>query len=100
VNVLAQSPYLLYIDFYMKKILIEIDDETAAQIERVAPGRTRQRSEFIRAAIRQALWEVEERATAEAYTAQPDVAGEIYRNAALWDQPAQPGPKTSKRTRR
>ena len=51
----------------MKQLLIEIDDELAARLEKVAPGRSRRRSEFVRYAIRQALWELEEQATAEAY---------------------------------
>ncbi|HVH57211.1 MAG TPA: CopG family transcriptional regulator [Vicinamibacterales bacterium] len=67
----------------MKSVLIELDDETAARIERVAPGRTRQRSEFIRNAIRRALWELEERQTADAYRRQPD-SGEAYIEADAW----------------
>ena len=62
----------------MKSLLIELDDETAARIERVAPGRSRQRSEFIRAAIRRALWEIEERETAEAYRRQPDTEASYF----------------------
>jgi metal-responsive CopG/Arc/MetJ family transcriptional regulator len=56
----------------MKQILVEIDDRTAAELERVAPARSRQRSEFIRSALRRALWEQEEHATREAYLATPD----------------------------
>jgi Arc/MetJ-type ribon-helix-helix transcriptional regulator len=56
----------------MKSLLIELDDDMVERIERVAPGRSRQRSEFIRAAIRRALWELEERDTAAAYARQPD----------------------------
>ena len=41
---------------YMKQILIEIEDDVAARLEAVAPGRTRRRSEFVRMAIRRALW--------------------------------------------
>ena len=48
----------------MKSMLVELDDDVAARLERVAPARSRQRSEFIRNAIRRALWELEERATA------------------------------------
>jgi Arc/MetJ-type ribon-helix-helix transcriptional regulator len=67
----------------MKSLLIELDDETAARIERVAPGRSRQRSEFIRTAIRKALWEIEERETAEAYRRQPDTEP-AYFDAQTW----------------
>ena len=55
-----------YIFHYMKTLIVELDDEVAAKLERVAPGRARQRSEFIRNAVRKALWEIEEQATAEA----------------------------------
>jgi len=56
----------------MKTLIVELDEEVAAKLERVAPGRSRQRSEFIRNAVRKALWEIEEQATAEAYREQPD----------------------------
>jgi hypothetical protein len=67
----------------MKSLVIKIDDETAARFERVAPGRSRQRSEFIRTAIRKALWELEERETAEAYRRQPDTEP-AYFDAQTW----------------
>ena len=68
----------------MKQLLIEIDEDMARQLERVAPSRSRRRSEFIRyAAIPQALWNLEERATAQAYARQPDSA-EAYLDAAVW----------------
>ena len=56
----------------MKSLLVEVDDELAGRLERLAPARSRRRSEFIRAAILKALWEAEELATAEAYARQPD----------------------------
>lgn len=45
-------------------------------------------------AIRKALWEVEERATAEAYQRQPDAAADAYLDAAVWE------PKGAKQGRR
>lgn len=75
-----------YILDHMKAVLIELDDETAERIEQVAPGRTRQRSEFIRNAIRRALWELEERRTAEAYRRQPDTE-DAYFEMGVWTQP-------------
>ena len=57
---------------HMKQLLIEIDEEMAKQLEREAPSRSRRRSEFSRNAIRQALWDLDERATAQAYARQPD----------------------------
>jgi hypothetical protein len=69
----------------MKQLLIEIDEEMATQLERVAPTRSRRRSEFIRSAIRRALWELEERATAQAYARQPDTANDVYLDATVWE---------------
>jgi len=78
----------------MKQILIELDDEVAEKLERVSPGRSRRRSEFIRSAIRRALWELEEEATAEAYRREPDTS-KVYWDAAAWEPQAR-----RKRTRR
>jgi Arc/MetJ-type ribon-helix-helix transcriptional regulator len=70
----------------MKALIVELDDEVAAQLERVAPGRARQRSEFIRNAIRKALWEIEEQATAAAYGRQPDSSKDTYMNPEVWEK--------------
>jgi predicted transcriptional regulator len=69
----------------MKPLLVEVDDELARRLERVAPARSRRRSEFIRRAILKALWEVEEKATAEAYTRQPD-GPETPFDPTVWDE--------------
>ena len=69
----------------MKQLLIELDNETAEKLERVAPARSRKRSQFIRSAIRRALWELEERATAEAYRNQPDSADDAYVDPRVWE---------------
>ncbi len=82
----------------MKQLLIELDDETAAKLEQVAPGRSRRRSQFIRSAIRRALWELEEQATAEAYRAQPDSVADAYVDAGVWEyERARPDGKTGGR---
>lgn len=65
----------------VKQILIELDAETAARLERAAPARSRRRSEFIRHAIRRALWELEERETRAAYLREPDAKD------ATWPEP-------------
>jgi predicted transcriptional regulator len=81
----------------MKQLLIELEDEVAAKLDAVAPGRARRRSEFIRRAIRRALWELEEQATADAYRRQPDSAAVAYLDPGVWE----PRPKTiRKRSRR
>ena len=72
----------------MKQILVELDDDLANRLETVAPARSRQRSEFIRAAIGKALCEIEERRTAEAYRRRPDAAGDAYLDARVWEPAA------------
>lgn len=57
---------------HMKQVLIQLDDATAARLEKVAPGRSRTRSEFIRRAIARALDDDLERRTREAYERWPD----------------------------
>jgi predicted transcriptional regulator len=68
----------------MKSLLIELDDDVAAKLEEVAPVRSRQRSEFIRMAIRRALWDREEQATAEAYRRRPDSRADAYLDSRVW----------------
>jgi len=69
----------------MKQLLIEVEDDIAAKLEAAAPGRSRQRSEFVRMAIRRALWALEEATTAEAYRRQPDSAGDAYLDPSTWE---------------
>ena len=58
----------------MKQVLIQLDDATAAQLEKVAPGSSRKRSEFLRGVIARALHETLERGTRKAYEKWPDEA--------------------------
>lgn len=81
---------------YMKQLLIEVEDDIAAKLEAAAPGRTRRRSEFVRMAIRRALWELEEAATAEAYRRQPDSAADGYLDPSTWE-PRAGAPRKSRR---
>ena len=74
----------------MKSLLIEVDDELAGRLERVAPARSRRRSEFVRAAILKALWEAEEQATAEAYARCPDSSDAAF-DPAVWEGRGTPG---------
>jgi hypothetical protein len=60
-----------YILDYMKQVLIELDDRSMRELERVAPAKRRMRAEFIRRAIRQALDAALERETEAAYRAEP-----------------------------
>ena len=70
----------------MTQLSIELEPEVAERPEAVAPGKSRRRSEFIRMAIRKALWELEEQATAEAYARQPDAAADVYLDPRVWER--------------
>ena len=69
----------------MKQILVEIDTDLVKELERVVPAKRRKRSEFIRLAIRKALWDVQERKTQKAYIQIPDSDEPIYFDPNLWE---------------
>ena len=56
----------------MKQIMIQLDEATAAQLEKIAPGSSRKRSEFLRGVIARAIHEALELRTREAYEKWPD----------------------------
>ena len=56
----------------MKPLLIQLDEQTLAALNRVAAPDKRRRSEFIRQAIRRAIRQAEFKAMREAYRKQPD----------------------------
>ncbi len=56
----------------MKRLLVHLDEQTLAALNRVASPGKRQRSEFVRQAIRKAVREAEYRAMREAYRKRPD----------------------------
>jgi predicted transcriptional regulator len=74
----------------MKLLLVEVDDELADRLERIAPVRSLRRSEFVRAAILRALWEAEEQATAEAYARHPDSLDAAF-DPTVWESRRFPG---------
>jgi metal-responsive CopG/Arc/MetJ family transcriptional regulator len=61
----------------MKALLIQLDAPTLTALNRVAAPGKRQRSEFIRQAIRKAVRQAEYRAMREAYRKQPDSAADV-----------------------
>ena len=67
---------------HMKQILVQLDDRTARELEKVAPSRSRRRSEFIRQAIARALLELAEHHTRAAYAKIPDDGAAF--NPAEW----------------
>ena len=60
----------------MKRILIDLDERTARDLERVAPSKRRVRAEFVRLAIRAAIDRAMDRETQAAYRALPLAVGE------------------------
>ena len=70
----------------MKSLYIGLDDELSGRLERVARARSCSRSEFVRAAIIKALWETEEKTSAEAYAHQPDSPDAAF-DPTVWDDP-------------
>ncbi|PKN43881.1 MAG: hypothetical protein CVU63_11845 [Deltaproteobacteria bacterium HGW-Deltaproteobacteria-20] len=70
----------------MKKILLEIDDRCARDLERVAPAGSRTRAGFIRMALRRAIDLELDRATAEAYRSTPLVGELTSGDLVGWDE--------------
>ena len=66
------------------KVIVELDDVLARELERVAPARSRSRSSFVRSALRRALDEAAEARMAKAYKAQPDVEPAHF-DPRLWE---------------
>jgi len=69
----------------VKSLTVKLEDEVLEKLERVAPEQSQQQSEFIAMAIRKALWDLEERQTAEAYARQPDSGDDAYVDADAWE---------------
>ena len=69
----------------MKRLRIAIDHDTMQRLDRLVPVGSRLRSEFVREAIQQALWEIEERQTREAYARWPDSATDAVFDPAVWE---------------
>ena len=84
---------------YMNQILVELDDELARALQKVAPAQSRKRSQFVRDAIRKALWEQAEVRTAAAYRTQPDSTEPAYVDPEVWEQSPRPIGKASRRRR-
>jgi gamma-glutamyl:cysteine ligase YbdK (ATP-grasp superfamily) len=67
-------------------LLVQIDDSTLRDLNRVAPAAKRQRAEFVWAAIRKAIRETEEERMRLAYLRHPDSETEAddWSNAEKW----------------
>jgi hypothetical protein len=79
-----------------RQIIVEVDEATARELERIAPSRARKRSEFVRRALRQALDAEAERRMAEAYRRQPDDAEAEVIDPGAWE-PRKPAPRRRSR---
>lgn len=66
------------------QVLVELDEETLRRLEAVAPGKSRKRSAFIRAAVQKALWDLEEERTRRAYLESPDAEPYAF-DVASWE---------------
>jgi metal-responsive CopG/Arc/MetJ family transcriptional regulator len=67
----------------MSQILIHFDDETLKAIDRIAPAAKRKRADFIRQAVKDAIFRNEMERMREAYRLQPDSA----EGSEFWDLP-------------
>jgi predicted transcriptional regulator len=84
----------------MKQIMIQLDDATAAELEKIAPGKNRKRSQFLRAAIARVVHERLELATREAYEKWPDEAPPAEPSDwAAEDEAVRPPRRRARRTR-
>lgn len=70
----------------MPSILIQLDEPTLKSLNRIAPAAKRQRAEFIRQAVRDAIRKREYEQIREAYIRQPDSASEAddWSSAEEW----------------
>jgi len=60
----------------MPSILIQLDDVTLKSLNKIAPAAKRQRAEFIRQAVKDAIRKREYEQIREAYLRQPDSAAD------------------------
>ena len=70
----------------MPSILIQVDEPLLRSLNKVAPAASRQRAEFIRQAVREAIRKREYEQIREAYRLQPDSAEDAddWSNAEEW----------------
>jgi hypothetical protein len=71
-----------------RQLIVELDEPLARELERVTPARSRQRSAFVRAALRRALDELHDARMVAAYKAQPDNEPVTF-DPRLWE-PSKP----------
>jgi metal-responsive CopG/Arc/MetJ family transcriptional regulator len=67
----------------MPNVLIQFEEATLEAIDRIAPAAKRKRADFIRNAVKEAIFRHDQERMREAYRLQPDSA----QDAGEWDQP-------------
>jgi hypothetical protein len=67
----------------MSQILVHFDEATLRAIDRIAPAAKRKRADFIRQAVKDAIFRKEAERMREAYRLQPDSA----EGAEAWELP-------------
>ena len=67
----------------MPQVLVHFDETTLQAIDRIAPAAKRQRADFIRRAVKDALFLREVERMREAYRLQPDAT----ESAEVWELP-------------
>lgn len=67
----------------MPQVLINFDEATLQAIDRIAPAARRKRADFIRKAVKDAIFQRETERMREAYLRQPDSA----EGADRWESP-------------
>jgi metal-responsive CopG/Arc/MetJ family transcriptional regulator len=67
----------------MPKVLVQFEDATLEAIDRIAPAAKRKRAEFIRSAVKDAIFRYEQERMREAYRLQPD----SVQRADPWELP-------------
>jgi len=79
----------------MRHLRIDLEGELASKLERIVPRR--ERSQFVRDAIRKALRDLDERRTTAAYRRKPDSANDVYFDPRVWQRVA---PRKSRRSKK
>ena len=87
-------------EFHMKQILVELDDQCARDLERVAPAKRRMRAEFVRLAIRHAIDRALDRTTEQAYRVLPDAGAASAADRVGWDPDNELATVPARRARR
>ena len=67
----------------MPQVLVQFEEATLEAIDRIAPTAKRKRADFIRKAVKDAIFRYEQARMREAYRRQPDSADD----ADAWDLP-------------